>query len=57
MAFEQLYYTSCEHGVGGYAGFQFNALSHGVGARVMREVEQLTAYELPSWDTSPADAR
>jgi hypothetical protein len=22
----------------------------------MREVEQLTAYELPSWDTSPADA-
>ena len=56
MAFEQLYYTSCEHGVGGYAGFQFNALSQGVGARVMREVEQLTVYELPSWDTSPADA-
>ena len=56
MAFEQLYYTSCERGVGGYAGFQFNALSQGAGARVMREVEQLTAYELPSWDTSPADA-
>jgi GTPase-associated protein 1, N-terminal domain type 2/GTPase-associated protein 1, middle domain/GTPase-associated protein 1, C-terminal domain len=56
VAFDQLYYTSCEHGVGGYAGFQFNALSQGVGARVMREVEQLTAYELPSWDTSPADA-
>ena len=56
MAFEQLYYTSCERGVGGYAGFQFNALSPGVGARVMREVEQLTVYELPSWDTSPADA-
>ena len=56
MAFQQLYYTSCEHGVGGYAGFQFNALSQGVGARVMREVEQLTVYELPSWDSSPADA-
>jgi len=56
VAFQQLYYTSCEHGVGGYAGFQFNALSPDVGARVMREVEQLTVYELPSWDSSPADA-
>ena len=56
MAFEQLYYTSCERGVGGYAGFQFNALSQGAGARIRREVEQLTVYELPSWDTSPADA-
>lgn len=56
MAIQQLYYTSCEHGVGGYAGFQFNALSQGVGAKVMREVEQLTVYELPTWDSSPADA-
>jgi len=56
VAFEQLYYTSCERGVGGYAGFQFNALSQGAGARIMREVEQLTVYELPSWDTSSADA-
>jgi GTPase-associated protein 1, N-terminal domain type 2/GTPase-associated protein 1, middle domain len=56
VAFQQLYYTSCEHGVGGYAGFQFNAVSQGVGARLMREVEQLTTYELPSWDSSPADA-
>lgn len=56
MAFEQLYYTSCERGVGGYAGFQFNALSQGAGAAIMRQVEQLTAYELPSWDTSPDDA-
>ena len=56
MTFQQLYYTSCEHGVGGHAGFQFNALSQGVGTRVMREVEQLTVYELPSWDSSPADA-
>lgn len=56
MAFRQLYYTSCERGVGGYAGFQFNALSPGTGTRVMREVERLTVYELPSWDSSPADA-
>ena len=56
MAFQQLYYTSCERGVGGYAGFQFNALSPGTGTRVMREVERLTVYELPSWDSSPADA-
>lgn len=56
MAFQQLYYTSCERGVGGYAGFQFNAMSPGAGTRVMREVEQLTVYELPSWDSSPADA-
>jgi len=56
VAFEQLYYTSCERGVGGYAGFQFNALSQGAGAGIMRQVEQLTTYELPSWDTSPDDA-
>jgi hypothetical protein len=56
VAFQQLYYTSCEHGVGGYAGFQFNAVSPGVGAKVMRQVEQLTVYELPSWDSSAADA-
>jgi hypothetical protein len=56
VAFEQLYYTSCERGVGGYAGFQFNALSQGAGAGIMRQVEQLTGYELPSWDTSPDDA-
>ena len=56
MAFQQLYYTSCEHGVAGYAGFQFNAVSQGVGAKVMREVEQLTVYELPSWDSSASDA-
>ena len=56
MAFLQLYYTSCEHGAGGYAGFQFNALSEGTAPRAMREVEQLTVYELPSWDSSPEDA-
>ena len=56
MAFEQLYYTSCERGVGGYAGFQFNALSAGAGAGIMRKVEQLTVYELPSWDTPPTNA-
>jgi GTPase-associated protein 1, N-terminal domain type 2/GTPase-associated protein 1, C-terminal domain/GTPase-associated protein 1, middle domain len=56
VAIQQLYYTSCERGVGGYAGFQFNAVSEGTGAKVMREVEQLTVYELPSWDSAAADA-
>jgi hypothetical protein len=56
MSFQQLYYTSCEHGVGGYAGFQFNAVSQGVSAKVTREVEQLTVYELPTWDSAPGDA-
>ena len=29
MAFQQLYYTSCEHGLGGYGGYQFNAVTPG----------------------------
>ena len=29
MAFQQLYYTSCEHGLSGYAGYQFNAITPG----------------------------
>lgn len=47
MAFQQLYYTSCETGLSGYAGFQFNAVTPGVSPVVMREVEQLTIYEAP----------
>lgn len=47
MAFGQLYYTSCERGLSGYQGYQFNAATPGVGADVMRRVEQLTAYEPP----------
>jgi hypothetical protein len=47
MAFQQLYYTSCERGLSGYPGYQFNAVTPGVGPEVMREVERLTAYEPP----------
>ena len=49
MAFQQLYYTSCEHGLGGYAGYQFNAITPGVPAAVLREVEERTLYEPPHW--------
>jgi hypothetical protein len=48
MAFRQLYYTSCERGLSGYPGYQFNAVSDGVPVDVMREVERLTAYEPPA---------
>ena len=49
MAFQQLYYTSCENGLGGYGGYQFNAITPGVPAAVMREVEDRTVYEPPGW--------
>ena len=49
MAFQQLYYTSCDNGLGGYGGYQFNAITPGVSAAVMREVEDRTVYEPPSW--------
>lgn len=47
MTFRQLHYTSCEHGLSGHSGFQFCAMSPGVPQGVIREVEQLTAYEPP----------
>lgn len=47
MGLQQLYYTSCEHGLSGYAGFQFNAVSPGVVPRLMRQVEELTNYQRP----------
>ncbi|MBC6460749.1 GTPase-associated protein 1-related protein [Actinomadura sp. HBU206391] len=47
MAFQQLYYTSCERGLSGFAGFQFNAVTPGISPAVMAEVEQLTVYEPP----------
>jgi GTPase-associated protein 1, N-terminal domain type 2/GTPase-associated protein 1, middle domain len=49
MAFQQLYYTSCEHGLAGYSGYQFNAVTPGVAPVVMREVEDRTVYEPPGW--------
>ena len=47
MAFLQLYYTSCEHGLGGYGGYQFNAVTPGTPPLLMREVEERTVYEPP----------
>lgn len=52
MAFQQLYYTSCEHGLGGYGGYQFNAITPGVSPAVLREVEESTVYEPPRWLTA-----
>jgi hypothetical protein len=49
VTFQQLYYTSCENGLGGYGGYQFNAITPGVSAAVMREVEDRTVYEPPGW--------
>jgi hypothetical protein len=53
MAFQQLYYTSCEHGLGGYGGYQFNAITPGVSPAVLREVEERTIYEPPRWLADP----
>lgn len=49
MPFQQLYYTSCEHGLGPYSGFQFTAVTPGVSPAVMREVEDRTVYVPPGW--------
>ncbi|MFF2144661.1 GTPase-associated protein 1-related protein [Kitasatospora sp. NPDC058190] len=45
--FQQLYYTSCEHGLSGFSGFQFNAVSEGVTAGTRQAVEALAGYEPP----------
>ncbi|WP_160051675.1 GTPase-associated protein 1-related protein [Nocardiopsis sp. FR26] len=47
MGFAQLYYTSCEQGLSGYAGYQFNAATPGVDPQVLREIERFTVYEPP----------
>ncbi len=47
MAVQQLYYTSCEQGLSGFSGFQFNAVSPGVSADTMSAVETLCGYEPP----------
>jgi hypothetical protein len=49
MAFQQLYYTSCESGLAGYGGYQFNAVTPGISPVVMREVEERSVYEPPRW--------
>ncbi|SEC18694.1 hypothetical protein SAMN04490357_1398 [Streptomyces misionensis] len=45
--FQQLYYTSCEHGLSGSSGFQFNAVSEQVSAETRHRVESLAGYEPP----------
>jgi hypothetical protein len=45
--FQQLYYTSCEHGLSGSSGFQFNAVSEQVSAETRHRVEGLAGYEPP----------
>jgi hypothetical protein len=47
MAFGQLYYTSCVTGLSGAPGFQFNAVSDGLGPDVLNRVESLTSYQAP----------
>lgn len=47
MGFSQLYYTSCETGLSGFAGFQFNAATPGISPEVLRSVEALTSYKPP----------
>ena len=49
MGFAQLYYTSCETGLSGFAGFQFNAVTPGLPPGVLRAVESLTSYTPPRW--------
>ncbi|MGW7753875.1 GTPase-associated protein 1-related protein [Streptomyces violaceusniger] len=46
-SFQQLYYTSCEHGLSGSSGFQFNAVSERVSAETRHRVESLAGYEPP----------
>jgi len=58
MRFPQLYYTSCEQGLSGYAGYQFNAVTAGTSAETRRRVESLTGYEAPrslAYADAPAD--
>lgn len=49
MPFHQLHYTSCETGLSGHSGFQFCAMTPGVGQEIIREIERLTVYEPPRY--------
>jgi GTPase-associated protein 1, N-terminal domain type 2/GTPase-associated protein 1, C-terminal domain/GTPase-associated protein 1, middle domain len=55
MSFLQLYYTSCERGLSGYAGYQFNAITPGTSADTRDLVESLTGYEAPQSFVYTAD--
>ncbi|GAA1961277.1 GTPase-associated protein 1-related protein [Catenulispora subtropica] len=56
MTLEQLYYTSCERGLSGFAGYQFNAVSPGASAETQREVLAQIAYKPPRSQMFPAQA-
>ncbi|MBB5959596.1 hypothetical protein FHS29_006217 [Saccharothrix tamanrassetensis] len=56
MGFSQLYYTSCERGLSGHPGYQFNAATPGVAPDVMADVESLTAYDPPKSVAYDSDA-
>ena len=56
MTLEQLYYTSCEQGLTGFAGYQFNAVSPGASAETQREVLSQIAYKPPRSQMFPAEA-
>jgi GTPase-associated protein 1, N-terminal domain type 2/GTPase-associated protein 1, C-terminal domain/GTPase-associated protein 1, middle domain len=47
VGFAQLYYTSCESGLSGFTGFQFNAVTPGLPPQILREVETLASYQPP----------
>jgi hypothetical protein len=49
MVFQQLFYTSCETGLAGYGGYQFNAVTPGTSPVVMREIEDRSVYEPPRY--------
>ena len=60
MAFQQLYYTSCEHGLGGYGGYQFNAVTPGVSPAVHargRGAAPCTSRRAGCWPTRARTSR
>lgn len=48
MPIYQTYYTSCEHGLSGRPGYQFNAVTPGVPVDTLADVEAMTTYSPPS---------
>ena len=47
MSFQQVYYTSCEKGLGGGKGFQVNAASEEITPTTLQQVERLGLYVPP----------
>jgi hypothetical protein len=57
MSFLQTYYTSCEVGLRGGKGFQFNAATEGIDPATLQQVERLGLYVPPvSLPSRPSDA-